>query len=1412
MALVLEITVDASGVVTGLRQVTTAHQQFEQQVSGTTPRLQHASQAADRMATGLGNMAKQLAIAGTAFLGFQGITGAVNTVTGSIIGLDKELANVNTVLTGSGKSINALHQEILRLPPSLGSATELTKGMYQALSAGIEPAKVVGFVAEQAKLASAGISDMSTTIKATTAAMDAYNIGAENSSRISDAFFTIVQRGKTEFDPLANSIANVFPLTKNLNISFEETAATVTTLTRVFPSVSEAVTGFRSLLSGVISNMDNFRAAGINVQEVIGKRGVTGLLEELQRVTGGSAEVLRAKFIPDIEGTNAALALMGPQLQAQKDNVQAFTNTVGANATAFAKQQESISASLERIKVSFERIAQGAGLEPLFRGLLEPIEAWLTRLQAGGQASVEFAEIATTALGAVVSSTGLLAQISIAVIEGWNRIGQGIGSVATLYFNALEGMTRAARKLGLVSQEQAEQSLVTLAKMSMPFRKFTIDMGSAADQWGKTRESIAEGQAAIEASVTKAGQRAKQFATEVHGAGDASATAAKEITAAGTAALNVVDAATTKTAEAVRKSAEIADAANQSISQSTTKAGAEVVQSTKQVTEELKKIPGQVLSGTITVWRDGKQQIIQVFEEIKTGSEASGKGVEEAFVRAGISTRETLQNTAKESLDVFKRILDSGKATPQQLLDLWQKNLKQLTDAGFKQLPPEWQAINNQMQEIARKAGVELPKPYKTASGEIVADLKKVPSAFDQELTSTIKAVTEAIALHGRDFRKYLTDAQIASAEKFDLIKREAKETGEALKEGLGGGAEQGAERTKRALTDIELSAQRTAQVLSVVFEEKFADTMIGVTAQLERARRELTQIQAGPEPIGTRGFKAATTQTLREEIELLERRLKGLQDQDKETKAQLDTPVKKAPTSVGQLLGMTGGTALDLTGRRLTEKEGGRQDIQAGLGPDRQAADRLEREIQALMLQDKEGRQSIEAQRRALEQQRKEAMTADSGDQARILQDAEARLRDLDTQTVARERETLARRKELEAQKKEALRADTAGTQAALEQFEARMQALDAQTVARERETSAERKRLQDAKNAALKDGSAAALQEAEALEGQIQALDVATLAAKRDDAAARKALEAEKQEALATAGIDGVRAAEQIESAIQDLDVTAREAKRQDAEERVAIEKAKQDAINAAGKDGLAAAAALQEQLKQLDAELIAQQRKTAEELRRLNQEKQAALIGTGMAGGQGGGVSGAIPLGGTQSMFEQVGSGIATPQPGSGVTGGPYTAIRVPPGASPPPGAIPTDEPNIWAVMGGQAVQRPSIPITGARPAVTGSGDSGGGTGALSIGARPPTITRPPTPQAPFIIGQPQLGMTRGGGGPQAPPPTQQGQAPININVSLAMQTFQPTRQQAQQIVDQHLLPAIQQSINRGQLRPTPANLGR
>lgn len=189
-----------------------------------------------------------------------GVSGAIRLLVRTVSGIVKKgtefeetWANVTTMLSGPAyKAAEDMKKELLRMSPVLGGVTELAKGMYQVLSASIEPAKAIEFLGTAAMSAKAGVTDVFTAVDALTTIINAYALATEDAMRVSDVMFMTVKRGKLTYEGLAHSLGPVVAIAAQLNISFEEVAAAMATLTRQGIEVRTAGVAIRQVLVAVV--------------------------------------------------------------------------------------------------------------------------------------------------------------------------------------------------------------------------------------------------------------------------------------------------------------------------------------------------------------------------------------------------------------------------------------------------------------------------------------------------------------------------------------------------------------------------------------------------------------------------------------------------------------------------------------------------------------------------------------------------------------------------------------------------------------------------------------------------------------------------------------------------------------------------------------------------------------------------------------------------------------------------------------------------------------------------------------------------------------------------------------------------------------------------------------------------------
>ena len=264
------------------------------------------------------------------------------------------------------------------LSSEIGVAQEtLVGGLYQALSAGVPRDNVFEFLEIAGKAAIAGVSDTETAVDGLTTIVNSYGSDVIDAARAADVAFATVKAGKTDFQQLSSSLANVLPIASNVGVSFEEVGAAIAQLTARGVGTSEATTQLRGALSELSAAgtdvSDAFtEVAGKSFREFIADGGdMTGALEILGQAAQEQGVNISDLF-GSVEAGSAILGLAGTNLDAYAAQVENITNSTGAAAAAFSVIDESTSRKFERLSVAAKNVAIeiGAALVPAVEALL----------------------------------------------------------------------------------------------------------------------------------------------------------------------------------------------------------------------------------------------------------------------------------------------------------------------------------------------------------------------------------------------------------------------------------------------------------------------------------------------------------------------------------------------------------------------------------------------------------------------------------------------------------------------------------------------------------------------------------------------------------------------------------------------------------------------------------------------------------------------------------------------------------------------------------------------------------------------------------------------------------------------------------------------------------------------------------
>lgn len=232
------------------------------------------------------------------------------------------------------------------------AATELAAAEYQAISAGVDTASAVDFVAVAAKGAKAGMSDVTTVVDASTSIINAWGYAWEDATKIMDKMLVAQQYGKTTVNEISQSIGNLTGLAPQLGMSFEEIMAATAALTKNGVSTAQSMTGLRGVMSAVLKPTAEatkladslgleFNAAAMQ------SKGFAGFLEDVLEKTGGSSEQLAVLF-GQVEGLSAVMSLAGSAAGDFSDALIVLENSSGVLDEQFAARMDSPAQKLEK--------------------------------------------------------------------------------------------------------------------------------------------------------------------------------------------------------------------------------------------------------------------------------------------------------------------------------------------------------------------------------------------------------------------------------------------------------------------------------------------------------------------------------------------------------------------------------------------------------------------------------------------------------------------------------------------------------------------------------------------------------------------------------------------------------------------------------------------------------------------------------------------------------------------------------------------------------------------------------------------------------------------------------------------------------------------------------------------------------
>ena len=287
-------------------------------------------------------------------------------------GLEKGFKEMTTQVKSLGK----------RVPVDIGA---MNKALFDTVSAGVDASKAVEVLEISAKLAVAGLTDVSTATDGMTSALNAYGLGADEAESVASKFFLAQKRGKTTIAELSNGFGLAASTAKGFGVTLDELLAAVSAASAGAIKTNSAYTGLNAVLANISKPTGEAakeaKRLGIEFNSIaLRSKGLKGFLNQLTQAQGFNAQSAE-KLFGSMEAVKLVMALTGSQAKLFEGTLeelgdkQAALNTLSA---AYGVQAEGVKSKMDILsnRVKFLAIGIGEDLAPVLLSSIKLFDAF----------------------------------------------------------------------------------------------------------------------------------------------------------------------------------------------------------------------------------------------------------------------------------------------------------------------------------------------------------------------------------------------------------------------------------------------------------------------------------------------------------------------------------------------------------------------------------------------------------------------------------------------------------------------------------------------------------------------------------------------------------------------------------------------------------------------------------------------------------------------------------------------------------------------------------------------------------------------------------------------------------------------------------------------------------------------------
>lgn len=417
---------------------------------------------------------------------------------------EKSLKKVETIADTAAMSMGVTHDSILRLSDDTGvAAADLSEATYQAISASVDTAESVAFVADANKLAAGGFTSAATSVDVLTTAINAYNLDIKETGQLSDYLITTQNKGKTSVNELASSLGKVIPTAAAFGVEMDNLSTAYAILTAKGNKAAESTTYVNSMFKELADtdsevSEELFGQTGKSFTE-LNEAGYSlgDVLQVLGDIVDGDATAF-SNMWGSQEAATAALSLYSSGAQEYNKVLGEMRDSAGATQKAYETMTQTTEFSQQKMSTAAQnlQISIGEQLNPAINELYSIGADILT----GARGFVEEHPNAVAAITSVATAVGgitaavaayTVATKAAAVASAALKAASGIGMFTTI-------ASVAAATVGIAEYISLTKEAVNVEdELTFESKKMKSELEGLKDQYG--RVSAQYGKNSVEA-------------------------------------------------------------------------------------------------------------------------------------------------------------------------------------------------------------------------------------------------------------------------------------------------------------------------------------------------------------------------------------------------------------------------------------------------------------------------------------------------------------------------------------------------------------------------------------------------------------------------------------------------------------------------------------------------------------------------------------------------------------------------------------------------------------------------------------------------------------------------------------------------------------------------------------------------